>query len=157
MKEVWLESRAERMNRVCLSNASGQSIPPGRGDVTESLPAISLCVTVLGHRNIRELLALLMVFKKRRRKKTLLCVFWRRTCEETNLRYCMCFVFVNNPLLFFILWGFCSAEYIIIWNSILVTTCSGSAEEEFWFSSTKCSLLPFTQEYIPLGVNLVLL
>ena len=60
-----------RVCRVCLSDAPGQGTPPGRGDVTEGLLAISLCVTVLGHRNIERLLALLMVFKKRRRKKTL--------------------------------------------------------------------------------------
>ena len=55
MKEVCLESRAERMNRVCLSDDPGQAISQGTGNISEgSLAAISPCFTVLGPRNINK-------------------------------------------------------------------------------------------------------
>ena len=46
MKEVRLESGPERMNRICVPDASGQGIPSGRGDVSVGSLAISLCFTV---------------------------------------------------------------------------------------------------------------
>ena len=54
MKEVRLESRPERKNRVCLPDVPGQGIPLGRGDISEGSLAISLCFAVLGPRNIKK-------------------------------------------------------------------------------------------------------
>ena len=48
MKEVRLDSRLERMNGIYLHDAPGQGIALGRGDVSDGLLAISLCLTVLG-------------------------------------------------------------------------------------------------------------
>ena len=56
MKEVRLESGPKRMNGVCLPDAPGQIIPLERDDrdISERSLAISLCVTVLGPRNIEK-------------------------------------------------------------------------------------------------------
>ena len=54
MKEVHLESRPERMNRVCFPDVPGQGIPLGRGKMSEGLLAPLLGLTVLGSRSIKK-------------------------------------------------------------------------------------------------------
>ena len=74
MKEMRLENEPERMNRICLPDATEQGLPLGRGDTPEGSSAISLCFTVSGPRNSKKRFA--------RRPKSARWSTWRNELRE---------------------------------------------------------------------------